>query len=403
MVQYDKRILNALLDSYENSLLFTGENKVNIHISFSFSPKTIPQYFDESSMVYEEIHAGMKMLEQKGYIQIIWKKKNHIIRKVLLNETVVPEIYLYLKRVPKAESMQKTLQLLEQMQRIHTTRICSAFLEYLIKRIHQGKSVKEYIDLTNLKKTKQLILAIGYIENNKAGCYIREFSIKHFRDSKIFEDLLSRIAKVMHQFEKRFEEMDIYAILAEYSIYHTPNYVYFKGNGILQFGKSCIDLRLLNQGIGISGEDLSLMKIGETGRIKRIITIENLTAFFRWSEEDSMIIYLGGYHNSVRCKLLKVIYGQIPEAEYLHFGDIDVGGFEIYEDLCKKTGIPFCPYYMDVATLKNYEKYTKKLTENDRKRIAHLQSKNPECPYADVLNYMLKRNSKLEQECIAAE
>jgi len=403
MVRYNKRILNALLDSYENSLLFNGENKVNIRISFPFSPKTIPEYFDESSMAYEEIHTGIKMLEQKGYVQIVWKKDNHIIQKVILNEKAIQEIYFYLERVPKAENIRKTLQLLRKIQCTHTTPICSAFLEYLINRILQGKSVKEYIELNNLKKIEQLVFAIAYIENNKTGCYIREFSIKYFGDSKVFESLLSRVAKVIHRFDKRFAEMDIYAILSEYSIYHTPNYVYFKGNGILHFDKSCIDLESLKQGIGISGEDLSLMKIEESRKIKRVITIENLTTFFRWSEKDSLIIYLGGYHNSVRRGLLKVIYTQIPEAEYLHFGDIDVGGFEIYEDLCKKTGIPFNPYYMDLSTLKNYERYAKKLTANDKIRIAYLQDKIQECAYLDVLSYMLKRNIKLEQECIAPE
>lgn len=40
------------------------------------------------------------------------------------------------------------------------------------------------------------------------------------------------------------------------------------------------------------------------------------------------MIYLGGCHNSVRRKLLKLLYQDFPEVEYLHFGDIDVGGFD---------------------------------------------------------------------------
>ena len=48
------------------------------------------------------------------------------------------------------------------------------------------------------------------------------------------------------------------------------------------------------------------------------------------------MIYLGGYHNSVRRKLLELLYQDFPKAEYLHFGDIDVGGFEIYRDLLQK-------------------------------------------------------------------
>ena len=79
-MQYEKRILNQLLDSYENSLLSRGENKVTVHIAFPFTKKTIPEYFDESSLAYEEIHAVLKGLEQKGYISIVWKKgkENHI-------------------------------------------------------------------------------------------------------------------------------------------------------------------------------------------------------------------------------------------------------------------------------------------------------------------------------------
>ena len=34
MVQYDKMILNRLLDTYEASLLSTGENRRKIHIEF---------------------------------------------------------------------------------------------------------------------------------------------------------------------------------------------------------------------------------------------------------------------------------------------------------------------------------------------------------------------------------
>ena len=39
MVQYDKMILNRLLDTYEASLLSTGENRRKIHIEFRFYEK----------------------------------------------------------------------------------------------------------------------------------------------------------------------------------------------------------------------------------------------------------------------------------------------------------------------------------------------------------------------------
>ena len=137
--------------------------------------------------------------------------------------------------------------------------------------------------------------------------------------------------------------------------------------------------------------------------MKRIITIENLTTFFRWEESDSILIYLGGYHNAVRRKFLQKLYRIFPYAEYLHFGDIDVGGFEIYRDLCRRTGIPFCTYNMGISELEQYEQYTKKLTVNDRKRLDILLNNEEYEKVWPVLNYMREHGEKLEQESISIE
>ena len=119
MVQYEKRVLNALLDSYENSLLFTGENKVKISIEFPFTKKKMPEYFDESSYEYEKIHISMKELEKKGFLEIIWKKgkENHIISKVILKIENLEQIYAYTKRASKSDLIVKNLKLLREYQK----------------------------------------------------------------------------------------------------------------------------------------------------------------------------------------------------------------------------------------------------------------------------------------------
>lgn len=211
--------------------------------------------------------------------------------------------------------------------------------------------------------------------------------------------------KIFRRFSPEFQEADTDEILAEYGIYHTPNYVYLKGQGILYLGtdrREKVRLSLLKQGIGISGDDLSDIRSGGTEAVKKVITIENLTAFFRWQEENALIIYLGGYHNKVRRSLLKEIYEILPDAEYLHFGDIDVGSFEIYRDLCQKTDIPFRLYHMGIEELEKYRDYGKKLTENDRKRLKLLidKAEKEKTEYIQTLKYMEDQGIKLEQECI---
>lgn len=407
MAAYESRILHALLDSYENSLLSRGENKIAIQITYPFTRKNVPEYFDESSLAYEEIHMRMKELERKKFVEILWKRgrKNHIIQSIRLSEAHVKEIYEYLNRTPKEHWENVNLRLLDEMKEIYQTPVVSAFLSYLSERIGSGKTVKEYIDLADTKRTKMIIKAIGSIETNQEECYIREFSIRCLSDTKQFQSILGVIGKIMNRFSDRFEKMDIRGILAEYSIYDTPNYVYVKGNGQLYLTedrKSGIDLTLLKQGIGLSGEDLQSVKIVGQSDIRKIITIENLTTFFRWDEEDGMIIYLGGYHNSVRRRFLQMIYQAMPDREYLHFGDIDVGGFEIYEDLCCRAEIPFQPYNMGVTELQKYGQYTKPLTANDKKRLQAFIEKKKEtaCGYMDVLEYMMEHEVKLEQECV---
>lgn len=403
MGRYDKKIVDKLLDSYESSSLFTGSNKVAVHIDFPFNRRTLPVYFDESSLAYEEIHADMLELERQGMIDIVWKKgkEGHIISKVVLRTEALEKTYACVFRVPKSKMVAQNRALLAKLRERCHTPICQSLITYLDNRLENGQSVKEFIDLSNLSETELFITGIAQIENNDSSCYIREFSIRHFHNSKIFESMSRKIAKAMRMFGEEYQEKEFEEILAEYGIYHTPDYVYFKGNVLFGIGENEYQIGGLCQGIGISGEDIEKITFRDVSKICKVITIENLTTFFRWEEPGSLAIYLGGYHNRVRRALLAEIYRTIPNAEYYHFGDIDVGGFLIYEDLCRKTGIPFKRYKMDLENLIQYEQYGKALTENDRMRIEKILKENPDIAYADVLTYMLRAGMKLEQECFA--
>ena len=217
----------------------------------------------------------------------------------------------------------------------------------------------------------------------------------------------SKIAKVMRRFGDAFAEKSEDDIFAEYNIYHTPNYVYFKGNVTLDMNGEVLQIGGLKQGIGISGDDVGKIQFVDMEDIEYVLTVENLTTFFRWHQGKTLLIYLGGYHNSLRRMLLKVIYDKLPNAQYLHFGDIDAGGFEIYHDLCARTGIPFECYRMDLATLQEFEEFGRMLTENDKSRLQKLllraeksDGQKDNKSFAEVIRYMLEHNVKLEQECI---
>ena len=407
-MQYEQKILNELLDRYERSILSRGENTVAVHIAFAVTKKTLPVYFDENSLAYEEIHAVVNHLEELGYIQPVWKngRKNHILQKVVLCDDCVEEIYQFLGRVPEREQEQRQLQILKQLKKDCTTFVAGNFTDWIIKRLEEGKSVKEYIKLDDLQETRRLIQAVEAIEKNQQEIYIREFSVRCFGDSKEMEKREGVLGKIFRRFSDDFTDMDNDAIFAEYDIYHTPNYVYIKGCGSLYMGKkqTCkVELGSLQQGIGLAGEDIETIQWCLDIPVKKVVTIENLTTFFRWEEPESILIYLGGYHNTVRRKLLRNIYTAFPCAEYLHFGDIDVGGFEIYQNLRQRTGIPFQTYYMGCKELLRYKKYSRELTVNDRKRLGILLENEEYRDVWPVLKYMKECGRKLERESIRQE
>lgn len=401
MVQYDRKIMNKLLDTYENSLLSIGENKRNVHIEFRFTKASMPEYFNESSFAYEDIHIQMRALEEKNLVKIIWKdgKVNYVIQKVQLNTHRLEEAYSYVHRVPRRNLEKENQKLLAEFEKdakgeIPITR---KFIDYLRDRLQHHQSVKQYIHLDNLDETRRLLTALSGVEMNQKPCYIREFSIEHFQDSKCFEQMEALVVKIFRRFQPVYASAEVREILAEYGIYHTPNYVYFKGNIVIAIGEEKMSLVHLAQGVGISGEDLEKVAFADLSRIKRVITIENLTTFFRWQEPDSLIIYLGGYHNHIRRTLLEKIHQALPEVSYFHFGDIDAGGFAILRDLRNKTGIHFQRYHMDLETLKAYEKYGKPLSESDRARLNEMLQDEE---LQEIISYMLLHNVKLEQECI---
>lgn len=399
MVPYDKIILNRLLDSYESSLLSTGKNERTIHIEWRFTKKNLPAYFDESSEEYEKIHILMQGVEEDGLIKIIWKdkKQGHIISKVQLDVEKIENVYRYVKRIPKTDLVAENRKMFKELLENTDSLVVRNFINYLLERLGENKSVKEFIELESLKESKKLITTIEAIEKNQKALYLREFSIRTFQDSKAFEQIMSKVFHIFQRFDERCHGMEMAEWLSEHNIYQTPNYVYLKGKVCIRTEDAGIDLSFFKQGLGISGEDIEKIEIVKSNKVQRILTIENLTTFFRWQEDNSLIIYLGGYHNTTRRNLLNKIYQTYPNAEYYHFGDMDAGGFEIYYNLCERTRIPFQMYQMDINTLQKYEKYGKKLTENDKKRLQGMKDRQE---IQGLIAYMLERNVKLEQECI---
>lgn len=384
------KILNQLLDKYERSLTFKNENTKKQSFSLEIS-KVFPKYSDDFDL-FQKLNSEIEDLCKKNFISLKKEKNQDLVKSVSLNLEKIDEIYTFLNRVPRKNEQENLLKILCKFENPEKKdSILYSFIQNQKERIVKNQNV-EFFDNENkdFDSFKDILLAIQKIEENETEIFIRDFSISIFGDSKRLEKIKSSIESIL----KNYGEIESDDILAEFNILKTPTYVFVKGNALIHFKSQILNLSELSGDIGLSTQTLKeIEKIEVLG--ERVITIENLTTFHDFEQNEDFIIYLAGFHNSVKRDFLKKIFETNNQKKYFHFGDIDAGGFYIFEHLKNKTSIPFEKMNMDIETLKKFKEKTKSLTKEDVKRLSKL-SENAE--YKEICEYMIKNNCKLEQE-----
>lgn len=261
------------------------------------------------------------------------------------------------------------------------------------RTLHQ-QSLLPYLKVYDENDLENVMKMLKGMICQKEEISFRKFSEKVLGDTKKLEKYKNKIYHIIKDFyDDSIDNVDDAFEL--FYIRKNPAYVYLKGNAILQINEQIIDLNEMNHYFVLPSICIKNLKIKNI-KANQVMTIENLTSFHDVSLKDTFYIFTNGFHNHAIEAFLKCLYNFLGESvNYLHFGDIDAGGFHIYESLIKKTQIPFQTYKMNIEMLKSYKDYTKPLTQNDRKRLLSFKESQTE-----VIEYMLKNNVKLEQEII---
>ena len=383
----DRVILNALLDKYETSKRFSGENKVDRKIQVQVTA-LFSEYLDHAN--YDDFNTINEAIESLARINLVVPKisRAKVCSQIQLNLETLADAYLYLGRTPKKDIHSALLDLLVQYQ--GRNEVLDHFCRTQIERIRSNKPVAHFSN--DLAEFEQLLQAVTALFQTRKETFIRDFSVQVFKDSKAFDRISSKVVKLLFEYGE-FPEKD--QVLSSLNLIKNPTYVNFKGSGVIILKGQRIDLSVLTGDIAISSEmlpDIEVIKV--TGNA--VMTIENLTSFHLADGRDCLLIYLGGFHNQVRRDFIRKLHIQNPTATYFHFGDIDAGGFQILQHLRHQTGIDFKPWKMDLETLMQYEAFARPLTENDRHRLNQLLGQG----FDETIHYMLENNVKLEQEAV---
>ena len=397
-MEYSKDIISRLLDIYERRNGYAKRPEELRSIQFEVS-KEYPIYKDRyDNEKYRDINTAIEKNVAAG---LIIAEKDQIGRysKIKLNIARVDDCYALLKRTSIPDQCKKVLSVLEKANNVECLligRIVSDFCE-------QIKAYKKLpYDLGyDARRVGEVLQVLEAVTKLTSETYIRNFSTALFKDSKRFQrEYRSTIESILFNYTDDVVEKD--DILGYYNLYENPTYVLIKGNARICFDESAIELSEMPGGIALSNGSLAgIHKISV--KADKVITVENLTTYHDCDEQDTVYIYLGGYHNTSKQKLLELIYENNGDKEYYHEGDLDVYGFLILKNLIDKTQIPFKPLFMDLGTIERFYRagLYKNLSARDRKVIT--SKKNGQLSaYKDVLEYMLANDCKVEQESIKA-
>ena len=384
-----KKILIDLIQQYERSIVSKQGTSRNIKQRFNITKKNLPDYFKVSGYSYRnQLNHDLFSYEENGWIEIEYDKDLESISSIILNHERVMDIYKFLDIKPKKV---KEKELIDLFRKYLYTDIHG----YVIDVITKIENYESYSSLVfdNIEDNKNLLMTIDEMLKLNHEEMERNFSVRVLKDSKKFQKIKSKVIHILKlYFDANGEEDEI---LSDFNIMKNPGSISIKGKGTILIKNSRINLEDFGKEFIISSSNIQYLKIEELP-VKKIMTVENLTSFYSINLEDTLFIYLGGYHNHYRRKLLQLIYEKYPNKEYYHFGDIDAGGIYIFEHLRNKTQIPFKPYLMNIEILKKYNHQAIPLTKNDVDRLNKINIKE----FDDLIKYMIDHNQKLEQENI---
>ena len=396
-MKYRELILSKLIDRYENSGQSYDSTAKRRAISLLVEKDSLfKNYWVSNHYLYRpEIECAVESLAREGFIVAVYK--NDLLQKVTLNIDKVSELYLFLCREPKRDKGLKELSFIcVELQKGNIASVASAFLSKMQTLLEQHEAHEKYFK--GLEDLSLMLAIVKAIEGNTEEMLLRNFSKKHFKDSKLLEKYASKILSLFNEFD-----VTQYASFAELCSKHyiikNAGYAYVKNGLLLKINNQTIDLDALATDFALSDNAIDVMDILQVNASK-VYTIENLTTYHYFSDKDAITIYLGGYHNRIKCKFLKKLCGAKSSLQWFHIGDIDWGGFEIFMHLTTSTGIEFQPCLMGIEELERYEAECLPLTQNDRIRLEKLLSDPRAKCFHPTIEYMLKKGYKLEQESL---
>ena len=226
------------------------------------------------------------------------------------------------------------------------------YYEVLLQRLAAGQDVKKP-DMED----EDFFRCLNRAAAVDTPVWRRQFSKEVLHDSKLFEKKYQdKVVTVLDQYSPLVEEgMTADDILRVHGIKTYSQTLEWKGSLIYRIGNgSPIDSSVNIFGTVINAQTLEQAVPSAAPGIRRIMLIENKANYESMDfRADTLYIYCHGFFSPKELKFLGTLTEIAGEnTEYLHWGDMDLGGIRIFLYNQRKLFPGLKPYRMDEAEYK---------------------------------------------------
>lgn len=411
-MDYKKYLLSDLLTRYERSQAFKAENYSR---RVMLCPQEEPQINERLENSDEKLAflRSVQELKEEAVIDFSWMKyeERNLIDRIWLNFEHISKAYQIAGLVSLAEEIKQCRQAIDAGLLVVQAEWALDYLNRQRERLIGKKLLPQMYKRGSGKAFFDLLKLMEGLEQVPAGQLERVFSRSVFGDSKYFEkNLKSKLLSILRHYYGEERENDELLLIAGLGRY--PEVMEFTGDITVTVAAGEIEYGL--QPYGAYLNSLLIEKILEIDmkRINHILFIEN-KANYVWyvmnrRQEDELVIFHGGYYSKAKGEWFHKLVTAAQSCEeagnnltYQHWGDMDLGGMQIFERLKDNLVKGLKPYMMDVEIYQRYEKKGKKI--NDKKYCEKLERyllNTKVMEFVELTREILKSGRVVEQEGI---
>jgi hypothetical protein len=408
--------LNALLDVLERRMEHTTRS-----IKVSLTALSLPGYFSQANPEPRLLaNEQFSLLEKKGLLQLTWipGETGHLLQSIALPKTEhgtrSGEIFQLLSRTPNASNRSRleSLLLAEKFRFQDDWR--ARAISHILSQLKAEKSPSPF-SLTDSNLNLDLLAALQALPTLTAETPYRVFSVRVYNDTKRFEAIKGNIVTLARLGSPEWKRISAEEVLRELNLVANPSYIHLSGNWQVTTGNGeVLDLSGFTPSIGFPAAQISTLQVV---RAESVLCIENLTTFHQQVDRymgkhvtdgtasnsslsdaeqirHAMICTYGNPSPAIR-RFLRLL----PETTSIYlWSDLDYGGFNILSQLRRTVNENVQPVLMDIETLESNIPRARPLTASDRTNLKRLLLHPGLRDVRRIIEHMLKRDLKLEQE-----